>query len=97
MNIILRRRKLGRGSARGICEASTTGLVVVRHWRTKDWSGREGPSYVFRWGCTASLPELETSPVIVNSARSIHWCSDKRQGRLDMQAADVSVPRTWGS
>lgn len=95
MNIILRRRKLGRGSARGICEASTTGLVAVRHWRSRDWLGREGPSYVFRWGCTASLPELETNPVIINSARSIHWCSDKRVSRLAMQEAGVSVPTTY--
>lgn len=93
--VILRRRKLGRGSTQGIEAASTKGIATVRNWKLKDWLGREGPEYVFRWGCTSSLPELETEPVIVNPAASIRWCSDKRQGRLDMQAAGVPVPQTW--
>jgi hypothetical protein len=47
---------------------------------------------VFRWGCTTNVPAGTT---VVNSAESIHWCSNKRQGRLDMQAAGVSVPESF--
>lgn len=91
MNIILRRRKLGRGSATGIANFSTTGITPIRNW-TDEFPEQVG--FVFRWGCTSNTPESAT---VVNSASSIHWCSDKRQGRLDMQAAGVSVPQTWGS
>jgi hypothetical protein len=87
MNILLRRRKLGHGSCKGIQEASTTGLSVLRN----DAPFPTDIEYVFRWGCTSNIPEGAKA---VNSAKSIHWCSDKRQGRLDMQEANVSVPKT---
>jgi glutathione synthase/RimK-type ligase-like ATP-grasp enzyme len=91
MNILLRRRKLGNGSCNGIKAASTTGIDV---WRN-DLPRPVGElNYVFRWGCTSNIPERE-GVVVVNTAASIHWCSNKRQGRLDMQAAGVSVPKTW--
>lgn len=91
--VILRRRKLGRGSTRGIESASTTGIRAVRNWIGSDWPEAE-VEYVFRWGCTSDVPE---GAKVVNSAKAIHWCSNKRQGRLDMQAAGVPVPRTWGT
>lgn len=98
MNIILRRRKLGRGSCNGITAVSTTGLRTVRNWvnPSQEWPSDWGPEplIVFRWGCTSDL--IGTNHVVVNTAKSIHWCSDKRQGRLDMQAAGVSVPETFG-
>lgn len=90
MNIILRRRKLGRGSATGIANFSTTGITPIRNW-TDEFPEQIG--FVFRWGCTSNTPESAT---VVNTARSIHWCSDKRQGRLDMQEDGVSVPETFG-
>lgn len=89
--ILLRRRKLGRGSCLGIQAASTKGLQVVRN-DTAQWPN--DLTYVFRWGCTSTIPNRE-GVVVVNKAEAIHWCSDKRQGRLDMQAAGVSVPKTW--
>ena len=89
--VILRRRKLGRGSARGIQQFSTNGLVQVRNW-ADDFP--EGRLTVFRWGCTSNVPE---GSVVVNEAKAIHWCSNKKQGRLDMQAAGVPVPQTWGT
>lgn len=93
-SIILRRRKLGRGSALGIEAKSTTGIRAARNDQFPDQSsGHPGYHYVFRWGCTSTV----TAEHIVNTAKSIHWCSDKRQGRLDMQAAGVPVPRTWGA
>lgn len=87
--VILRRRKLGRGSARGIQQFSTNGLVQVRNW-ADDFP--EGRLTVFRWGCTSNVPE---GSVVVNEAKAIHWCSDKKQGRLDMQEAGVPVPETF--
>lgn len=89
--ILLRRRKLGRGSCLGIQAASTKGLQVVRN-DTAQWPN--DLTYVFRWGCTSTIPNRD-GVIVVNKAEAIHWCSDKRQGRLDMQAAGVSVPKTW--
>lgn len=89
--VILRRRKLGRGSARGVQQFSTNGLVQVRNW-ADDFP--EGRLTVFRWGCTSNVPE---GSVVVNEAKAIHWCGNKKQGRLDMQAAGVPVPQTWGT
>lgn len=94
--IILRRRKLGRTSAREIAACSATGIKVVRNWMPRDWADAgQLIDYVFRWGCTSesSRPEAKT----VNTAQAIRWCSNKRQGRLDMQEAGVPVPKTWGS
>ena len=93
--VILRRRKLGRGSTNGIANASTTGIKVVRNWVPEDWP-EEQPDLVIRWGCTSNTPNGSRQKVL-NTAKSIHWCSDKRQSRLDMQAAGVPVPRTWGT
>lgn len=89
MHILLRRRKLGNGSCTGIQAASKQGLRMLRN----DAPFPQGLRTVFRWGCTSNTPEGVTT---VNSARSIHWCSDKRTGRLQMQAAGVRVPETWG-
>lgn len=96
--IILRRRKLGRGSTRGICAASATGIYTVRNWKPNDVpAGAEVDGYLFRWGCTSTVPEVYSGRIIVNTAEAIHWCSDKRQGRMDMQAAGVPVPKTWNT
>lgn len=97
-SIILRRRKLGRGSSAGISAASTTGIYTVRNWKNNDVpAGADINGYVFRWGCTSTLPVVYSQRTVVNTADAIHWCSDKRQGRLDMQAAGVPVPKTWGT
>lgn len=89
--IILRRRKLGRGSTKGIREQAQEPISVVRNW-ADDFP--DGQLLVFRWGCTSNIPEGSS---VVNTAKAIHWCSDKRQGRLDMQAAGVPVPETWAA
>lgn len=89
MNILLRKRRLGNGSCRGIQAVSTTGLTMVRN----DAPFPDGTEWVFRWGCTSNVP---SEAKVVNTAASIHWCSDKRGGRLAMQEAGVSVPKTWG-
>lgn len=93
--VILRRRKLGRGSALGIANVSTTGIRQVRNWKEQLPADT---SIVFRWGCTSNVGTegIGHQVDVVNTAASIHWCSDKRQGRLDMQEAGVPVPKTWG-
>lgn len=91
MNYLLRRRKLGFGSCTGIKAASTTGIEVVRNDKVPPEAAEGG--FVFRWGCTSNV--AGNGHTIVNPASAIHWCSNKKQGRLDMQAAGVPVPETW--
>ncbi len=99
--IILRRRKLGRTSAREIAAKMQQPCKVVRNWRPMDAVRNSlhlrAPSFVFRWGCVSNVPTNSREYVTVNTAESIGWCSDKKQGRLDMQAAGVPVPKTWGT
>lgn len=90
MNIILRRRGLGATSCNGIAAAADGQLLVVRN-DNLHLTPENPADFCFRWGCTSTV----RADVIVNTARSIHWCADKRQGRLDMQAAGVPVPETW--
>jgi hypothetical protein len=98
ISILLRRRKLGRGSTAGIQQHSLKGLRAVRNWVDADIpSGTEAGGMVFRWGCTSNLPRGYESSRVVNSAKSIHWCSDKRASRLEMQQAGVPVPETWST
>jgi hypothetical protein len=63
---ILRRKQLGRTSAREIARGSRTGIVVYRNdgrkynHETNKYERTSGglpsnPGYVFRWGCTSSL------------------------------------------
>lgn len=92
MNILLRRRGLGNGSCTGIQAASTTGLTVMRN----DNIQAADLHYIFRWGCTSTIG-APAGAVVINPAASIHWCSAKKQGRMDMQEAGVSVPETWDS
>lgn len=92
VSVILRRRKLGRTSCREI--ASLAGCKVVRNWNVRDalQVGQDQVTEVlFRWGCTSRWPAVMT----VNTAESISWCSDKKNGRLAMQEAGVPVPETW--
>lgn len=87
--VLLRRRRLGRGSTNGISGFSEEGITVVRNWIDPFPADM---SLVFRWGCTSEIPGGVNT---VNTAAAIHWCSDKRQSRLDMQEAGVPVPETW--
>ncbi len=87
--IILRRRKLGRTSCREIAACMQQAIEVIRNDKAIP-----AAKHVFRWGTTSNVPKCE-GQIIYNSAESIHWCADKRQGRLDMQAAGVPVPQTW--
>lgn len=100
-NVILRRRKLGRGSTNGIKEYMQQPVEVVRNFRQQDANLLAGQplGYLFRWGCTSSISELGLSAPqhTVNSAESIQWCSNKKISRLEMQEAGVPVPHTYAS
>lgn len=97
--VLLRRRKLGRTSCREICNYINQlggSAKVVRSWKPREMSqpiSRED-DWLVRWGCTAEvgMPAERT----LNTSEAIHWCSDKRAGRLAMQEAGVPVPKTWG-
>lgn len=91
MNIILIKRGWGDGAV-SIQLASRTHLSALQN----DQPFPSNLEYVFRWGCTSTIPNRDNVKV-VNRAKAIHWCNDKRQARLDMQEAGVSVPLTFGS
>lgn len=86
---ILRRRKLGRTSCKEIANNSKQGIVVIRND-----ANLPAADVVFRWGTTNNVPKIN-GQLVVNSAESIHWCADKKRGRLEMQEAGVPVPKTW--
>lgn len=78
--LILRRRKLGLGSCRGIRDASQTGLDFVRNDQMKAKTF-EGIDFVFRWGCSSNLPDNVS---VVNNAAAIHKIANKGAFRNDL-------------
>ncbi len=87
VNYLLRRRKLGNTSCREISRSSNQGIQVFRNDKVLPTN----PGYVFRWGCTSSIPG---SPKIVNSAAAIHKVSDKAQFRIECANAGLA-PKSW--
>lgn len=84
---ILRRRKLGNGSSRGIKQFSKENIGIVRN----DGIIPADADVVFRWGCTSNIPG---NPVIVNEAKAIHAVSDKAAFRK-LTADKGLAPKTW--
>ena len=92
--ILLRRRRLGRGSCRGISEKSTTGIRVCRSWLMGQDRPPERDDLVIRWGCTTSVE----SDNVLNTARAIHQVNDKAGFRMLLQentGNDELVPYTF--
>lgn len=87
MATIIRRRKLGMSSAKGIAEHSKTGIKWVRN----DQPLPEDDLYI-RWGCTSNVP----SKKVLNTAGAIHEVADKRAFRLALDEHGL-CPKTWGS
>lgn len=85
MVYILRRRRLGRTSCKGISERSTKGILVVR----SDLNIPEDGLCV-RWGCTADVPTRN----VVNTAAAIHEVNDKLSFRRKLNEAELCPP-TW--
>jgi len=100
-SIIFRRPGLGNTSTMGVQESSTTGLRVQTHRRIPRVARREGewpvnPEYVFRWGCTATIPVDHGT--VVNTARAIHQVNDKigfRRLIADNPDTAHLCPDTW--
>lgn len=70
MATLVRRRKLGMSSGKGISQFSKKGIG----WCRNDKGIPEDDIY-FRWGCTANLPNRDAK--VVNLSRAIHTVSSK--------------------
>ena len=88
MTTIVRRRKLGMTSVKGICEASTTGI----QWCRNGLGIPEDDVYI-RWGCTANLPRRAK---VINKAGAIHQVNDKAGFRATLNEHGL-CPKTWFS
>jgi glutathione synthase/RimK-type ligase-like ATP-grasp enzyme len=93
VNIILRRRKLGRTSCKEIAK-HVPNCLVVRNDRDTPSTGVLGPvPKLFRWGTTSNVPEGYD---IINQAAAIHEVNDKSGFRMKlMQEAPDTIPKTW--
>ena len=89
MTTIVRRRKLGMSSCKGIAEFSKTGIK----WCRNDQGIPVDDLYI-RWGCTSNLPERNAPLRVLNRAMAIHQVADKLGFRLLLDAAGL-CPRTW--
>lgn len=89
MNILLRRRKLGRTSCREI--SARTNIVTVRN----DKPIPKDIDYLFRWGCTSNCQAKHT----INTAEAINLANDKKATRLflaPLRNKDKPIiPQTW--
>jgi hypothetical protein len=87
MDLILRRRKLGRTSAREIIRyANDPEFKCLRN--DKKLPPKVGT--LFRWGCTSQ----QAADLTVNTAKAISLCGDKYQSRVVMEREGVNVPQT---
>lgn len=89
MTTIVRRRKLGLTSVRGIRDASTTGIDYANNWE-----GIPEDDIYIRWGCTSNIPNTDAK--VINPARGIHRVADKSGFRL-LLAEHNLCPRTFFS
>lgn len=84
--VILRRRKLGHTSCRGISDKSQTGISVIRN----DHPIPANVDLVFRWGTTSNIPIRN----VVNNAEAIHRVNNKAGFRGILDEHDLCPP-TW--
>lgn len=91
MNILLRRRKLGRTSCREI--SARTNIVTIRN----DKLAGQNIDYLFRWGCTSQCDAKHT----INKAEAISLANDKKATRLKLAPLRNKdkpiIPQTWDS
>lgn len=89
--VIFRSAQIGKSSLK-LAQLSSTGIINI-------CSGEEpvpeDATLIFRWGCTGRTHRNNAK--FVNLTKAIEWCTNKKQARLDMQAAGVPVPTTWSS
>jgi len=82
MCTIVRRRRLGMSSVRGIAEFSKTGIKWVRN----DKLPLPLDNLYIRWGCTADVPAQK----VLNTAAAIHEVNDKASFRVKLSDAELS-------
>lgn len=89
MATILRRRKLGMSSVKGICQESETGI----QWCRNDLGIPKDDVYI-RWGCTTALPPQTK---VFNKAAAISQVNDKIGFRRSMMRAGLThiMPITY--
>ena len=80
MTTIIRRRKLGMSSVKGIVQFSETGI----RWARSDRPLPDDPLYI-RWGCTSDVPAKK----VLNTAKAIHEVNDKREFRKVLDEAEL--------
>lgn len=106
VHYLLRRRKLGKTSAREIMRKSNTGIRCFRNDNLRPGRFHEfkvstnayhrsdlpsDPGFVFRWGCLTNVPG---NPTIVNTSAAIHKVNDKGSFRK-LCAENNLAPKTW--
>lgn len=87
--VLLRRKKLGSTSAKGIQEFSENNIQIVRN----DKEIPENIDLLIRWGCTSKVNSKNT----LNKSESIHAVNDKVSSRIKMQDNSISTPRVFKS
>jgi glutathione synthase/RimK-type ligase-like ATP-grasp enzyme len=93
MNIILRRRKLGRTSCKEIAKHIPNCLVVRND--SLVFPDPAAGHTLFRWGTTSNVP---AGYDIINQAAAIHEVNDKSGFRMKlMQEAPRTIPKTFTS
>ena len=85
MTTIIRRRKLGMSSVKGISSYSKQDIGWVR----SDKPLPDDDLYI-RWGCTSNVPTEN----VLNTAKAIHEVNDKRMFRHKTAKEGLS-PETW--
>lgn len=90
VNILLRRRKLGRTSCREISNNSFNPIKVIRNDRLIP----EDVDYLFRWGCTSQCNAKHT----INKVGAIEIANNKALARSFLKALQLPkpiIPKTW--
>jgi len=88
--VILRRRKLGRTSAREVSRFAQEAGVDIKELRN-DKPFPINVDMVFRWGTTTNVPQGVS---VVNDAKAIHWVADKKTSRM-LMAEQGLAPKSW--
>lgn len=89
MTTIVRRRKLGITSCKGIVAASKQGISYANNYQHIP----DDDVYI-RWGCTSNLPNKRAE--VINSANAIHLMADKSGFRKLLNERGL-CPKTWFS
>ena len=87
--ILLRRKRLGNTSAKGIKQFLSNNIEIVRN----DKEITENVDLLIRWGCTSKVSSKNT----LNKSDSIHAVNNKIESRLKMEENNISTPKVFKS